>query len=216
MSLFKRLSATLVSRIDQVVGEIENHDAVIQAALTDMRRKIAEARVRLTQVQREAERQSREAEEQRQAAGRWRQRAVETAAHDESKALECLRRAKHCEQLATRAQGVLAQFEQTGERLAQDIEASEQQLRALKQKQTLMRARQSSGLALTAAHETESEALRLLDDSFDRWEISLGQIELAVDYAEPVDHLAREYASREQENALRDELARLIAKEEKQ
>lgn len=45
MSLFKRLSATLVSRIDQVVGEIENHDAVIQVALNDMRKKIAEARV---------------------------------------------------------------------------------------------------------------------------------------------------------------------------
>ncbi len=29
MSLFKRLSTTLFSRIDQVVGEIENHDAVI-------------------------------------------------------------------------------------------------------------------------------------------------------------------------------------------
>ena len=215
MSLLKRLSFTLVSRIDKVVGEIENHDAVIQAALTDMRKKIAEARVRLTQVQCEAERQSREAVEQQQAADRWRQRAVETAPHDDNKALECLRRAKRCEQLAARAQGVLAQFEQTGERLAQDIEASEQRLRELKQKQTLMRARQSSGMAMNATHETEGEVLRQLDDSFDRWEISLGQIELAVDHPEPVDRLEREFSSREQESALRDELARLIAKEEK-
>jgi len=28
MSILKRLSATFVSQIDQVVGEIENHDAV--------------------------------------------------------------------------------------------------------------------------------------------------------------------------------------------
>jgi phage shock protein A len=215
MSLFKRLSATLVYRIDQAVGEIENHDAVIHAALTDMHKKIAEARVRLTQIQREAERQSREAGEQQKAAERWRKRAVETATHDENKALECLRRANRCEQMAARAQTVLTQFEQTGEQLAQDIEASEQRLRELKQKQTLMRARQSSGIAMSATHEMEGVVLSQLDDSFDRWEISLGQIELSVDYPGPVDRLEREFSSCEQESALRDELTRLIAKDEK-
>ena len=86
MSLFKRLSATLVSRIDQVVGEIENHDAVIQAALHDVRRKVAEARVRLTQVQRESERLQERIDEQQQHAEHWRERARETAGSDEHRA----------------------------------------------------------------------------------------------------------------------------------
>ena len=47
MSIFKRLSATLVTSIDRVVGEIENHDAVIQASINDIRKKVAEAKVRL-------------------------------------------------------------------------------------------------------------------------------------------------------------------------
>ena len=36
MSIFKRLSATFGARLDQVVGEIENHDAVIVASLTEI------------------------------------------------------------------------------------------------------------------------------------------------------------------------------------
>lgn len=216
MSLFKRLSATLISRIDQVVGEIENHDAVIQVALNDMRKKIAEARVRLARIQREAERLQREAEEQRQSAERWRQRAVATAAQDEGKALECLRRAQQCDQQMNRLQAALAQFEQSGERLGQDIEASEQRLCELKQKHTLMRARQSSSAALNATHETEGDVLRQLDDSFDRWEVKISQIELAIDHPEPVDHLERDFLSHEQEGELRDELAQLLGKETKQ
>lgn len=216
MSLFKRLSTTFVARIDQVVGEIENHDAVIQAALTDMRKKIAEARVHLSQVQREAERLRREMEEQRQTADRWRQRAVASASTDEGKALECLSRAKQCDQQVARLQAALAQFEQSGERLGQDIEASEQRLRDLKQKHTLMRARQSSSAASSATQETEADVLRQLDDSFDRWEIKIGQIELAIDQPEPADRLERDFLSRERERELRDELAQLLGKENKQ
>lgn len=215
MSLFKRLSATLVSRIDQVVGEIENHDAVIQAALNDMRRKIAEARVRLAQVQRETERLQREADTQRQTAQRWRERAVEAAAGDEARALECVRRAKQCERQAGRLSEAVLQYQQTSERLMQDIEASEQRLRELKQRHTLMRARQSTGSALSATHETEHDVLRQLDDSFDRWEIRIGQLEMAVEHPDPVDPLERDFLSREHEAELRDELARLL-KEDKQ
>ena len=53
MSIIKRLSATLVSNIDRVVGEIENNDAVIQASLTELRRKVATAKVRLAHVHRQ-------------------------------------------------------------------------------------------------------------------------------------------------------------------
>lgn len=216
MSLFKRLSATLVSRIDQVVGEIENHDAVIQAALNDMRRKIAEARVRLAQVQRETERLQRDADTQQQTARRWRERAVASAAADEARALECVRRAKQCERQSDRLREALAQYEQTAERLVQDIETSEQRLRELKQKHTLMRARQSTGSALSATSESEHDILRQLDDSFDRWEIKIGQLEMAVEHPDPVDPLERDFLSREHEAELRDELALLLNEEDKQ
>ena len=215
MSLFKRLSATLVSRIDQVVGEIENHDAVIQAALHDVRRKVAEARVRLTQVQRESERLQERIDEQQQHAERWRERARETAGSDEHRALECVRRARQCDQETERLRQAVAQYTQTAERLARDIDTSEQRMIAMKQKLALMRARQSTGSALSATSETESDVIRQLEESFDRWEINVSQLEMTVEHSDPVDPLEREFVSREQEASLRDELTALLSGEGK-
>lgn len=214
MSLFKRLSATLVSRLDQVVGEIENHDAVIQVALNDMRKKVAKARVRLTQLQRERERLQREANEQQQLAERWRLRARESAGSDEHKALECVRRARQCDQQSTRLAEAGIQYAQTADRLVRDIDTSEQRLHDLKQKHTLMRARQSSSAAVNMTSESENDVLRQLDDSFDRWEIKLSQLDMVVDHQDPVDSLEKDFISHEQEIELRHELATLLNRED--
>ena len=214
MSLFKRLSATLVSRIDQVVGEIENHDAVIQATLNDVRRKVAEARVRLASVQREADRLGESVGEQQAQADLWRRRARETAATDESKAVECLRRARRCDREAERLREAQQQYAQAADRLAQEIDTSEQRLRAMKQRLTLMRARQSSGSALGATSEADSDVIRQLENSFERWEINISQLESSVDDAPRSDTLERDFLSREEEADLREELGRLLGGEE--
>lgn len=209
MMLFKRISTTFMSRLDQVVGELENHDAVIQAALGDMRKKVAEARVRLSHVNREAERLDKDAEEHRHNAERWRRRALETADSDEHKALECLRRARQCDQQAARARNAQVQYEQSAEKLGRDIETSEQRLDAIKQKLALMRARQSAGSALSATSEIQSDAVRSLDDTLERWEIQLGELEMSLEPCQESDSLEREFISREQEADLRGELAQL-------
>lgn len=98
MLIFTRLTATLVSRIDHVVGEIENHDAVIQATLNDMRQKLAQAKVHLSQVHREKERSQQKVNEQHESATRWQQRAVDCAKRDEKKAPECIGRSRFCTQ----------------------------------------------------------------------------------------------------------------------
>ena len=81
MSIFKRLSATVVSNLDRVVGEIENNDAVIQASLTELRRKIAAAKVRLSHVHRQEARLNRQIRKRREDEQRWGERAVETVGH---------------------------------------------------------------------------------------------------------------------------------------
>lgn len=213
MSLFKRLSATLVSRIDKVVGEIENHDAVIQATLDEMRKKVAEAKVRLGQVRREEVRLKQQIQEQQQNAQQWRRRAVEAARNDEAKALECLRRNHHCQQQTDRLAEALAQYQQSSNQLARDIETSETRLSELKQKQTLMRARQSSSSARNATEMHYDDSSHLLDDTFDRWEINITEAEMLLDSELPLDPIEREFSEREQQDELRHELATLLAKE---
>ena len=53
MSVFKRLSATLFSHVDRAVSEIENHDAIIEAAIRDQQRALAKAKVRLNRLRAE-------------------------------------------------------------------------------------------------------------------------------------------------------------------
>jgi len=216
MSIFKRLSATLVSRIDQVVGEIENHDAVVQATLTDMRKKVAEAKVRLQQVQREKSRLEQQISEQQANSQRWRQRAVASAKQDENKALECVSRARYCEQNASRLQQAMAHYHQAADKLSHDIHIAEQRLAEVKQKATLMRARQSSNNALLSTSDSMPDTTQFLDDTFDRWEINITQTEMSIDTGEPVDGIEHEFLHAEQQQVLREELAALLAEEKSQ
>jgi hypothetical protein len=84
----------------------------------------------------------------------------------------------------------------------------------MKQRLTLMRARQSSGSALGATSEADSDVIRQLENSFERWEINISQLESSVDDAPRSDTLERDFLSREEEADLREELGRLLGGEE--
>ena len=55
MSLLKRLSITIFSRIDNAVAEIENHDALIKATLEEQAGKLMRAKGQLIQLRRKKE-----------------------------------------------------------------------------------------------------------------------------------------------------------------
>jgi len=214
MSLFKRLSTTLFSRIDQVVGEIENHEAVVQATLSEMRKKIAEAKVRLGQVHREKERLEQQEQEQQENTRRWQQRAIECAETNEEKALECVSRSHFCEKKIAKLRQAINQYAQAADKLGQDVEASEQRLIEMKQKLTLMRARQSTSSAVSATSEMNNKVENQLDETFERWEINISQTEMIVDHSAPTDLLERDFLNKEKDDDLRQELTQLLAREE--
>lgn len=210
MSIFKRLSTTFVSHMDRVVGEIENHDAVVQATLSELRKKIAGAKVRLANIHRDAAKLEQQQQELGEAEQRWGERAIEAAKSDEAKALECMARRQQCRQRADKVVKSLQQYQDTANRLAHDIEESETRLSEMTQKHTLMRARQSSAEALTAVSDAEKNSLRDMDEAFDRWETKITQGEMLASDLEPMDALEQEYAKQENKEALQDELAALI------
>jgi len=214
MSILKRLSATLVSQIDSVVGEIENHDAVVKATLQDMSKKIAEAKIRLANVYREQERVQQQIQTQQENIERWRQRAIQSAKQDQSKALECISKRRHCQFQLEKLQQTLLQYQQSSEKLSTDIQSSEQRLAEIKHKHTLMRARQSTSSALKASNESNSDVMQIVDDTFDRWEINISQTEMMNHdyplYTAIVDPIEREFIVREQHDELQEELDNLL------
>jgi len=210
MSIFKRLSTTIAAQLDHVVGEIENHDAVVKVSISDLKKKIVEAKVRLDRVRSDATQLQNQINQHQSDAARWKSRAVECANEDEQKALSCVSRAQQCEQQVTQLESALNQYLQSAEKLAQDINTAENRARDLKQKHDLMRARQSSCETIKVTQDTNEDPSSMLCDTFDRWEIKLRQTELSLDSQPNVDTLENEFIKQEHDDELRHTLDALL------
>ncbi|MBX3630415.1 MAG: PspA/IM30 family protein [Nitrosomonas sp.] len=218
MSILKRLSTTLISRIDRVVTEIENHDAVIQASLNEMSSKLATAKITLSQACRERDRLKTEIEKQRDNMHRWQERAISCAKSDEPKALECLRRSHKNRDQAAMLQKSFGEYARSIEKMTGNIKSGEQRLTEMKQKLTLMRARQATSKISTTTCPPDSAAESILEDTFNRWEIHISHDEIPLNCTDTntVDELEHEFITQEQQNDLRNELASLLTQEKQQ
>lgn len=112
---------------------MENHDAVIEATLRDIRGKLAQAQVRLRQMERERVRLRQQRESELADVLRWRQRAQQTAGADETRALECIRRARQCDERAARLAESESRCECAVDKLRNDVAAGGQRLQAMQQ-----------------------------------------------------------------------------------
>jgi len=214
MSIFKRLSTTFVARLDQIVGDIENHDSVVEATVKELQKKVAEANIRSERVTREANQLQAQITQRQSDSERWRKRAIECAKEDEHKALECVSRARHCDQQAEQLKQTLQQYQHAASKLARDIATAEQRSREVKQKHSLMRARQSTASAIEASHNAGDESITMLSDTFDRWELKLRQAEMSLETYPNIDHLEQEFVQQEENSELRQELDALLAQNE--
>ena len=214
MSILKRLSTTLISRIDRVVTEIENHDAVIQAALNEMNSKMAKAKIALNQACRERDRIKTELETQQSNVHRWQERAIICAKTDESKALECLRRSHKSRDRAAMLQKSLDEYTRSIEKMTGNIQSSAQRLNEMKQRLTLMRAKQATSKTDATAHSNCGDAESIVEDTFNRWEMHLNHDDMPLDCTtDDMDELEHAFITQEQQNDLRSELTALLTRE---
>ena len=213
MSIIKRMSTGLFAQIDQIVGDIENHDALIKAAIGDQRRKIAGAKVQLNKIQssvRKADEQIRELQLKEQ---RWSERALKEASANETQAMACLQRRQLVREQIEKVKSARDSYHQTAEKMKGDIARCDQELKSMTQKHEIMRARQSSADALNVISEVNGTNIDALETSFDRWEIKISQHEINVDSYDSVDVLDQSYINAENEEQLRSELAELLEQE---
>jgi len=213
MSFVKRITTTLFSRIDHVVGELENHDALISAAISEQRKKIAAAKVQMARIASNEQELRRQMAQLKLNERRWGERAIKEATLDESKALACVER-----KMATQAELIkLAQmakeYEQTAHKMAGDISHCENDLKSMMQKQDLMRARQTSADAMNVINQMGNGSFDNLQTSFDRWETRITQDEMLAGTVDNFDSLEQSYLTSENEQTLRHELQLLLQTE---
>jgi phage shock protein A len=211
---FIRWTTGFASRIDAMVRQIENHDALVSAAVRDAKEARARAKVQLKRVREDGRRMQRRRAELEEAERRWQERALRVAPGDEERALECLRRmkraARECAELTQQADEH-ARIEQ---QLGQDIRRIDERIEQLVQQRNLLRTRQSRAEALSASQHDDGRRLAEVDDILERWEIKVSHVETDFDCSlDESDALEHELESEEEREALRHELQELVQRD---
>ena len=213
MSLIRRISATLTSSVDRAVSKVENHDAIVNAALRDTQQTAARSRVRLERVRKDGRALKTRYRSLEDAHSRWTLRATSVASSDESKALECLRRRKDCEAQMRNLQESIEKHEELEDRIAEQVKKIEARISEVSHQRNMMRSRQSVAEAMRTIHNIEGVSYGEIEETFDRWEINLGETEILMGASSPVDRLDSEFLAEEDTEALRAELQLLLENE---
>ena len=214
MSLFRRISASITSSVDRAVSKVENHDAIINAALRDTQRAAARGRVRLERVRKDGEALRTRQASLQEAVGLWTERARSVARDDEPKALECLRRRKACEQQLRALQGSIGKHEELEARISEQVRKIEARIGEVTHQRNMMRSRQSVADAMRTIHDIEGVSYGDIEDTFDRWEINLGETEILTGATDHTDPLESAFLAEEDTAGLRAELAQLMSDRE--
>lgn len=214
MSLIRRISTSITSSVDRAVSKVENHDAIIDAALRDTQQAAARSRVRLARVRKDGRNlKSRQADLQL-AVSRWSERAKSIASTDESKALECLRRRKECEAQLRSLRDSIEKHDELEVRIAEQVKKIEARIGEVSQQRNMMRSRQSVAEAMRTINSMEGVSYGEIEDTFDRWEINLGETEIFMGASTPTDPLDMAFLAKEDTEELRAELSELLNQEE--
>ena len=214
MSLIRRISTSITSTVDRAVSKVENHDAIINAALRDTQQAAARSRVRLERVRKDGHGLRTKRGNLEVAVKRWTERAKSVAGEDEAKALECLRRKKECElQLRNLAESI-AKHDELESRIAEQVKKIEARIGEVSQQRNMMRSRQSVADAMRTIHDIEGVSYGDIEDTFDRWEINLGEAEILTGSVTEGDPLETAFIAEEEAEELRAELSILLKEDE--
>jgi len=214
MSLIRRISTSITSSVDRAVSKVENHDAIINAALRDTQQAAARSRVRLERVRKDGHSLKTRHANLLLAISRWTERVKSIGAADEAKALECLRRRKDCEMQLQNLELSIEKHEELESRIAEQVKKIDVRIGEVAQQRNMMRSRQSVAEAMRTINNIEGVSYGEIEDTFDRWEINLGETEILMGANSPSDPLDTAFLAEEDMAELRAELSVLLKQDE--
>lgn len=207
MNLIKRLTTSVTASIENAVGELENHDAIIEANIKKTKQSVAKTKARLIVLQQQQdtfEKQHTKAIEQ---IAVWEKRAASLSNSDEEKALQCLVRRNQHEHDLHRL-GVSIEKQNTLiNNVNTNLNTLTSSLDEMVQRHNLMRSRQT--VADINHLNTSFDDSQKLDDTFERWEATVIEKELSTGCNVLNDPLEAQFLSKENTLKLQDQLSEL-------
>ncbi len=200
MGVFKEIAGRLWSGLDKMVAEIEDHDALVDSALRQLKHVSHGARGELVRVRADGAELAARLAQERKAEGDWRGRASDL--DDDQQALECLRKARSARDRQVWLQQRLQEHARSQEQLEQHIASLVDRVAALQRQHHLMRTRTAHAEALPAIDADAGE----IEEFFERWDKALTHAEYLGD---PGDQAFDDLQRKQDELELRRELVEL-------
>ena len=206
-----RIMATITAQFDQLVNQIENHEAVAEASLRQLRQDISGARVQYKMMQKDIESLVSQQQRLEKDLSTWQARAVQDSETDKEKALHCMRKIKlvekDLEQLAERQ----SQLEEAADKLQSQLTRVESQYKDLSAKLQAFRGRDKAAAMATSAME-QADYTDSIDDVFNRWDRKILYKEVSTDFDSDqiVDEIEQEFKTEEELKDLEMSLRQLV------
>jgi len=208
MKLMKRISATLSANVNSAVSQLENHEAIVAAAIKQTRQSIAKTQAQYNALNRQQKNLTQKLNSAQSNAALWAERAARAANEDKDKALACLSRRNQYEHEQAQIKAALQQQQDLLREISQHLESLNARLHETQQRHQQMRSRQS------LAKTTQTVAACLVEDdietTFERWEATVLEQEPGLYDLSMVDSLELELSQAESRVELEAQLAELL------
>lgn len=177
MNLLKRIAVTVHSGIERSVSSMENHQALVDAALKESRDVLVSAKVRLSKLETDIENQQNRITELAKEIELWGDRAAACAVAERERALSCLRRKKSREQDLEMAKAQLAKQKIFSQRAHKSINETANRVNVLHHQRNQMRSRQTIAEAGKKVATLDDRFFHGVDVVLENWEIKVSQTE---------------------------------------
>ncbi|RBP47063.1 PspA/IM30 family protein [Arenicella xantha] len=178
MKLIKRLSTTISATLDSAVGQLENHDAIVEATIKQTRQSVAKTKARINTLQQQLNAYERQLTEAREQYSLWTERAAKLAETDQAKALQCVARRNQYEAEVGRLNYAAGQQRELIRDVSHNLSKLQSKLDEMTHKHNLMRSRQTvADVNRAVAHVRNDESI---SETFERWESVVLEHEFAV------------------------------------
>mgnify|MGYP003700305147 FL=1 len=207
MGFFKRITATFAANVDSAIATMENHNAVVEASLKELRVAAAKSKARLRRIAADGARLESKLEQLHRSAEQWTARAMRYANSDEDRALECLRRKQAVIDEHTATEQALERHRTLIAKLTASIERIDARYRELEQTRTVMQSRERAAVATRTVADAQRFAGTIdIDDTLERWEARIAEFEPDDDPAPDALRFEQSVLDEEQRADLRAEL----------
>lgn len=206
---FRRIVTSISASIDDWISKVENHEAVADCAIGEVRQAAAKIRGQLNTVCSRHQHQQREQARLNEECVRWRNRAIACKDSDEEKALRCMQSMHTCKaQLAGVDQQVQESVRLIHE-LKQHLSEVELKLHELQGKRDSLSARAARNKVAVSSQRCHSESKT--EGVFARWEENVVADEYVSAPLCPTGDLEWAFLASESREALKAELEALTS-----